>query len=234
MKTIHLSEAPKMAKISFPAVKLSEVKRTAPESAEAKFHCHVPAKNIEQLFTHMGWQIPGETSSMEKLDGRLKDGNLIFTAKLDDETVSKLKLKSPDGHFDSEFQVDLEFKQIDSFACHRFEREGHKGGNKGKGFRRELRFTCTFGPRCEDAAANLEAYMMRTDNARGTLQVKYLIEEKQGELNLTDDKQESLVPDDVEATEEQIEATKEIETGTLASSRQMGGRRGRLADKAAN
>jgi hypothetical protein len=186
--------------------------------------------NLKTLFEHMGWPIPGDKSSMEKLDGELKGGTFILSAKLDDDQIAKLKLKSPDGSFDSGAEVDLEFEKIGTFECHRFELPNRKG----KGFRRELRFKATFPAKCQDALTNLESYMARTDNARGTLKVRYLPEPpKQGEIKL-DEAQGELEIGGVVATEEQREATAAIpiETGTLASARVMGAKRGRLAKEA--
>src|ERR1041384_134281 len=128
------------------------MERVDPQSASANFRCNLTPKNLDVLFQHMGWQVPGDSASLEKLDGKLRGGHFILTAKIDDEL--RLKLKSKNGEVDMDAEVDLEYSEISDFQCHRFEIEGRKK----KGFRRELRFKATFPPKCPDALANLENY----------------------------------------------------------------------------
>lgn len=195
-----------MGTINFPGVKIAEFGRSAPDAGYIKFHSTLP-KGFEKLFELMGWDIPGNKTSLEKLDGKLEGGHLILTSR--------------DKIIDAE--VDIEFSSIKDFACHRFELEG----KKGKGFRRELRFTAAF--KCEDGAANLESYMMRTDNAKGSLKVTYLLEPVQTEMSLEGEEEQIEIPE-VTATEEQNEPSVDLGNSTLASARQVGAKRGRLSE----
>jgi hypothetical protein len=203
-------ESVPMGKITFPGAKMADFGRSAPDSGYIKFHCTLP-KGFENLFTAMGWDVPGRKTTSENLEGKLEGGHLILTSR--------------DKLIDAE--VNIEFSTITKFACHRFELEG----KKGKGFRRELRFEAKF--KCVDGAANLENYMMRTDNARGVLQVTYLLEPIEQQLPLDaaaqDEANQVDIPSDVMASPEQREAVQDLGDNTLASSRQLG-KRGRLAD----
>jgi hypothetical protein len=192
-KTIHTPEPPESFQITFPSSRIAEFGRVDPESGWVKFRCHLAPKNIEPLFNHFGWQVPGEKVSLDKLDGKLAGGHFIMTAKPDEE--QRLKLKSKDGRVDTDMEINIEYLTIDGFECHRLELEGRKK----KGFRRELRFKAKFN--CEDGAANLEAYMMRTDNARGSLKVTYVKEPEQT----------NLVPDGVTASEDQRQGALDIQ-----------------------
>lgn len=223
-RTVHTPEpdSSQIGKIQFHSVKLAEFGRVDTASGWMKFQCPMSAKSMDVLFPHMGWDIPGDKSSLEKLDGKLKGGHFILTAKADDE---KLKVKSQDGSVNLEMEIDIEFGEITDFQCVRLELEGRKK----KGFRRELRFKATFAEKCEDAAANLEAYMMRSGNSRGTLKVTYFVDPEQITMS-HDESQSSLVPDDVTATGEQAAAVAELGGNTLASARQAGEKRSRLSD----
>ncbi len=167
-KTVHTppTDEVKMSSITFQGAKIAEFGRVDPLSGWIKFHCSLGA-GLEKLFEIMGWDIPGNKTTLEKLEGKLDGGHFILTAK--DKLVDA--------------EVDIEFVAIKGFECHRFELEGRKK----KGFRRELRFAVSF--KCVDGCANLESYMMRTDNARGTLKVSYLKEAVQEEIPMEDDKQ---------------------------------------------
>lgn len=216
-KTVHLPTPEEVnthqRSLTFPSAKIAEFGRVDPESGWIKFRCSLP-KDIEKLFQVMGWDIPGEKTVSEDLEGKLKGGHLILTPKLDKDEL--LKVKSPDGKVNTDAEVDIEFEDISSFKCLRLELEGRKG----KGFRRELRFEAKF--KCEDGAANLESYMMRTSNARGSLKVTYYTEPVQTEIKLDD---EQITFDDKAS-----KMADAAEVGTLASARQMGEKRGRLAD----
>lgn len=180
-KTIHTQAAETnrgASYITFPAAEISDFSRFDPTSGVVKFRCPLNGKELATLFGLMGWQVPGAKSSLEKLDGKLDGGTILFKA-----TAEKLKVKSSDGTVDPDAEVDLEYKDISDFQCHRFEIKG----KKGKGFRRELRFTMTFAEKASDSCANLESYMNRTGNAPGSLKVTYFVEPVQ----------RNLVPDDV-------------------------------------
>jgi hypothetical protein len=158
--------------ITFGGAKIAEFGRVDPASGWVKFHCSL-GNGLEKLFKGMGWNPPGDKTMSEKLEGKLKGGHLILTANGKIQTQ-----KNADG-VPQDAEVDIEYIDIKGFECHRFEIEGHKK----KGFRRELRFTVTF--QCGDGAANLENYMMRYDNARGSLRVSHFPEAIQPELDLS-------------------------------------------------
>lgn len=145
--------------ITFPSAKIAEFGRVDPASGWITFHCALP-KGFEALFTLLGWDVPGDKTISESLEGKLEDGTLVLTSK--------------DKLIDAEVSID--FKTITAFACKRLELEGRKG----KGFRRELRFKATF--KHVDGCALLEGYMMRCDNARGSLKVTYLEQPVQTEI----------------------------------------------------
>ena len=94
---------------------------------------------------------------------------------------SKEKLKSA--------EAEVPYLICSGFACHRLNLKGRKK----KGFRRELRFKITLD--AADACAKLEGYMM-TVGASGALKLSYVEQPEQT----------TLVPGDVEATEEQKQA----------------------------
>ncbi len=239
-KTLH-TPAPdeiELNTILFPSVKIAEFTRFDPSSGVIKFRSTLP-KGFETLFQTLGWEVPGDKTTMESLEGKLKGGHLLLSPKLNKET---LKVKSTDGKVDTEADVDIEFGEIKDFQCLRLEIEG----KKKKGFRRELRFKATFAAKATDSCANLEAYMERTDNAPGSLKVSYLPEPIQTTIS-HDESQSSLI--DTEATEEEQQAAKEATdkkiadirerianppaAGTLASAREMGaGKRKRLNEDA--
>jgi hypothetical protein len=182
-----VEEAPVMEKIRFEGAKMSQFGREDKAAAWVVFHCSlgaVDSRGFQGLFKRMGWSVPGEKVSMEKLDGSLSGGHFILTSQ------NKLV----------DAEVEIAFGKMGGFSVHRFELEG----KKKKGFRRELRFKSTF--ELEDGCALLESYMMRSDNARGTLQVTYLKEPVQTTI---DDSAQLSIPD-VEATEEQKAAAREI------------------------
>lgn len=210
-KTIHTPpEESHLSTITFPSAKIAEFGRVDPASGWIKFRCSLP-KGFEKLFELMGWDIPGEKTVSEKLDGKLTGGHMILTSK--DKLVDA--------------EVDIEFESITGFECLRLELENRKG----KGFRRELRFKAQF--KCVDGAANLENYMMQTDNARGSLKVSYLREAVQPELPMDTPEEQITIPD-VHATAAQREAVSDLGNNTLASVREIGSKRGRLADSTAN
>lgn len=193
-RTVTPVTDPGMLAINFAGAKIAGIGRVDPKSASCTFHCSL-GRGIGKLFETMGWEVPGEKSSYEKLDGKLEGGNFIFTSVGETE---KLKVKSGDGKVNTEAEVDIDFGTITKFTCHRLEIEGRKK----KGFRRELRFEATV--KNEDGMALLEGYMMQTDNARGSLKVSYVKEAEQTEIP-TDDGQPSLI------TEEQRNAASEDE-----------------------
>lgn len=160
-KSVHSGNG-KASIITFPSAKIAEFGRVDPASGWIKFQCALNDKSLATLFGHMGWDQPGELTQLEKLDGKLVGGNLILTSK--------------DKLVDAEVEVD--FKAINSFACHRFELEGRKK----KGFRRELRFSASFED--VEACAKLESYMTQCDNARGSLKVTYYPAPEQTEMPL--------------------------------------------------
>ncbi len=194
-KTVHTPDS-KAHSITFAGAQIAEFGRVDPASGWIKFRCSLGG-GLDALFGRMGWDVPGEKTAMEKLDGKLSGGNFILTAK--DKLI--------------EAEVDVAYVTVTDFACHRFEIEGRKK----KGFRRELRFSVSFTE--DDACAKLENYMMTSDNARGSLKVVYYPEQVQEDLDLSSD----------EARQAVLEGTAD-ESGTLASARQMGSKRSRLAE----
>lgn len=184
-KVIHTPDPEQvpMNKITLIGATIAEFGRVDATSGWFKFRCS-PGSSLEQICKKMGWPMPGEKSSLERLDGEFKGGHLTLTCS---------------GKLIKDVDVDIEYLKIKGFELHRLELVGRKG----KGFRRELRFSGTF--ECEDGAANIESYMMRSGNAAGTLRITYLKEQVQTDLPLADDKQVSI-PDDVMATDEQREA----------------------------
>jgi hypothetical protein len=163
--------------ITFPSCTIASFSRVDPSSGEVKFHCELPLKGTDKLFERMDWQVPGDTTTEQGLEGKLEGGNFILTAK--DKLVSA--------------EVDISFKEIRSFKCHRFEIKKHKG----KGYRRELRFTATFDATEPTACAKLEGYQFACDNAMGSLKVNYVIQPEQTSI-------------DIQATDEQRQAALEI------------------------
>lgn len=169
MKTVTaVGEA--LLHINFENTKLAGISRVDAESASCDFYCGIGGKGMEKLFRAMGWELPGEKSSMEKLDGKLIGGHFILTGDVDPE---RLKVKSPDKKLDTGAEVECEFGTINTFACHRLELVGRKK----KGFRRELRFKASLND--PDAMGKLEAYMEATGDGRGKLKVSYLPEPEQ-------------------------------------------------------
>lgn len=198
---VPVQEGPEMLTISFSRAKIHECGRTDQTSGWASFHCPLIQKDLLSVFGRMKWGAPAETTSKQELDGKLESGNFILTAKGD----TTLQVKSKDGSVDTGVEVDIEFSSITKFACHRLESEGHKN----KGFRRELRFVATF--KCKDGCANLENYMVRSNNAEGALKIAYLKEPVQSTIETDDQKQTSLIPDDVQANDEQRSGAMEIQ-----------------------
>jgi hypothetical protein len=91
--------------IVFPSVTIASFSRVDPSSGEVKFHCDLPMRGTDKLFERMNWQMPGDTTSEQKLDGKLEGGNFIFTSA---PTLGKAA------------EVDISFKEAKSFVCHRF------------------------------------------------------------------------------------------------------------------
>lgn len=276
-KTVHLPRAEEMLRMPIPAVAIHEMKRSGVDSAEVKFRSKMSSANLRALFITMGWQLPAKSSSLEKLDGELKGGTFTLKPKISDDKLANLK--SRNGDVDLDLEITLGFASISGFECHRFEIEGHVG----RGFRREMRFRATFPLSAKFPISELESYMLRTDNASGTLTVLYHKPKENGVLpgmepklpgmeESHDDGDDAEI-EDVEATEEEKPGSPEIggssiesvtvtdgdgvlvfegksgdmkkaaeeikqsadaQTGTLASTRQMGAKRGRLVETKAN
>ena len=193
-RTVHTRADTEMLSITIPRAQISLIGRVDATSASAKFRSRPSPAELRIVFEKMGWSAPGKNRTQENLVGKFQGGNFILSAKLDDAEKGKLKLKSLDGKLDTEAEIDIEYESISGFQCLRMEIEG----KRGKGFRFELRFSCI--SKSPDFAANLESYMLRTDNARGSLQIYYLPEAKQTPIG------------DCGATEEQRDAQSEIET----------------------
>jgi hypothetical protein len=171
--TISTPEPARLLKITFAGARIAEVKRVDAEAGSFKFHVNL-GKTLEALCEKMGWQMPGDKTTLENLEGKMQGGSLL--------------LKSQDKLIDAE--VEMGYKSISGFALHRLELEGRKG----KGFRRELRFNGTFDD--PEGCAKMESYMNRTANARGTLLVTFLKEEVQENLPLTEAQQAVLPEND--------------------------------------
>lgn len=185
-KTVHTPEPERLNSINFAGAQVYDVKRSGAEGGSFKFRVGA-GSGLAQVCKRMGWEMPGEKTTVEKFEGRFIGGHVV--------------LQSQDKLVDAE--VDIEYVEISGFELHRLEVEGKRNGRKTKTFRRELRFSGGF--KCVDGAANFESYMVRTNNAKGVLRVTYMKEEVQADLPLADDKQASI-PDDVMATDEQREA----------------------------
>ena len=93
---------------------------------------------------------------------------------------------------DTSAELDIDYLQADSFQVLRMEIEGRKG----KGFRRELRFTVK--SKEEDFCAQLESFMQQTGGKRATLRIRYLPQPVQ------------TTTEEVSATDEQRQASLEI------------------------
>lgn len=193
-KTVHLSEAPALLKVTIPRVWVDSVTRVDQTSAGVKFKARPSPTQLRELVERMGWPAPSLAHPVEQLDTKLKGGHFILSASPSDDEKAKLKVKSKDGSVDTDAQVDIEYKLMSHFELHRMEIEG----KRGKSFRWELRFRAASG--AKDLAANVENYIMRTDNARGSLDIRYLEAPKQQPL------------DGVQATEEQRQAVMDLET----------------------
>ncbi len=181
-KMVHTPEPARLNSLSLAGARIAEVKRVDAEAGSFKFHVSGPLSGLEALCKKMGWNMPGDKTTLERLEGKLLGGQLVFSCQ--------------DKLIDAE--IDIEYKELSGFELHRLELEQRKG----KGFRRELRFSGTF--KCVDGAANFESYMTRTNNSRGTLKVTYLKQEVQDALALNDG--QLNIPDDVHATTEQRKA----------------------------
>ncbi len=196
-RTVHSPEAAAKS-IKFDGARITEIHRVDTAGGHVKYACGL-GRGYEKLFEKMGWNLPGEKTKSEKLEGKFEGGSLIHSAS--DKLV--------------EAEYDIAYLVLSDFEMIRLEIEG----KKKKGFRRELRFKATFKE--QDACAKLESYMFESDNARGPLKVTYYPEQIQEEIDLSGD----------EARQAVLEVA-EQETATLASTRQMGAKRGRLNPEA--
>jgi hypothetical protein len=78
-KTVRAAEG-KSFSINFAGAQIAEFGRVDPASGWIKFRCSLGG-GLDALFAKMGWDVPGEKTAMEKLDGKLSGGNFILTAK---------------------------------------------------------------------------------------------------------------------------------------------------------
>ena len=163
-KTIHTPEPERMLKIGFTGAKLDEFRRVDAASGTFKFRVAIGNK-LTDLCKRMKWPMPGDKATLEKFEDKLIGGHLVLKA-MDQMT---------------DFEIDLEYKEIKGFEIHRLELEGRKG----KGFRRELRFSGIF--ECPDGAANFEAFMMNSKESKGNLTITFQREQVQENLPLTDE-----------------------------------------------
>ena len=170
---VHRPEPDRLLRIVFNGARIAEVRRVDAEAGSFKFHVNL-GKRMEALCEKMGWQIPGDKTTLEQLEGKLNGGSLV--------------LRCQDKLVDAE--VEMAYKNINGFALHRLELEGRKG----KGFRRELRFNGRFDD--PEGCAKMESYMSRTANARGQLTVTYIKEAEQENLPLTEAQQAVLAEND--------------------------------------
>lgn len=171
-KTIHTPEPERLNSINFGGAKIAEFGRVDAEYGWFKFRVG-GGNGLEALCKKMGWSMPGDKTTLERFEGKLIGGHLVFACQ--------------DKLIDAE--VDIEYGEIKGFELHRLELEVRKK----KGFRRELRFSGTF--KCADGAANFESYMTRTANAKGQLKVTYLKEEVQTEMALSDEANQMSIND---------------------------------------
>lgn len=154
-RTVNTPESTEAQNCTFilPTAKLSELRRVDAMAASCKFHCLL-GKGFEVLFEQQGWQIPGDKTTLQGLQGKLTDGHFILSSR--DKLIPA--------------EVELAFKSVTGFQLLRLELDGLKG----KGFRRELRFSVTFEE--IDGCAKLEAFMMRAPGSSGSLKITYLRE----------------------------------------------------------
>lgn len=184
VKTVNTPESQEAQTCTFtlPAAKLAELRRVDAMAASCKFHCLL-GKGFESLFEMQGWQIPGDKTTLQGLEGKLTDGHFILSSR--DKLVQA--------------EVDLPFKSVTNFQLLRLELEGRKG----KGFRRELRFTVAFEE--IDGCAKLEAFMMKATGSAGSLKVTYLREAVQMELaEPAEEKQEPMTDAEWEKTRARV------------------------------
>lgn len=171
-KTIHSVANGKAHQIEFPSAEISEFTKFDAGSGSIKWKVSL-SKGMATLFDHMGWSMPGDATTQEGFETKLKGGNFILTAK------DKL----------TEMEIDVAFAEIKGFTCHRFELKG----KKKKGYRRELRFSMSFTE--QGAAGKLESYM-ETVGSEGSLRVRHHPEEVQAELDLSSDEARQAVLSD--------------------------------------
>lgn len=141
--------------ITFPATVIGGFRRADGAVGVVRFQSNI-ARDADELFQTLGWELPEEHCSFKRFDTVLRGGYFVLSSR--DKLV--------------DVEVDIEFTEISGFECHRI--EGRKKS------RRELRFKAAF--KCEDGAANLESYMVRTNNARGSLKVVYVKDPVQAEI----------------------------------------------------
>lgn len=167
-----------MLKVRFGSTKFAEIGRVDSGSGWIKFVCYL-GKGFEKLFDAMDWQVPDDHVTAQSLEGKLEGGSFFMTSKGE---------KLVDG------EVEIDFGTITGFKCLRMELEGRKG----KGFRRELRFSATL--KSDDGLALIESYMLATDNARGVLTINYRKEPVQQTIPETDEAQMKLDDERAAAT----------------------------------
>lgn len=115
--------------------------------------------------------MPGDKTVKEDLEGKLSGGSIVLRCQ--DKLVSA--------------DFDMPYKSIGGFQLLRLELEQRKG----KGFRRELRFSGTFD--FSEGCATMESYMNQTANAAGELTVTFTKEPEQSELPLASEEQRQAV-----------------------------------------
>ncbi len=178
---------PALASITFGNAQIARFTRVSTELGWIKWRCLI-SKGYEKVFSEMGWELPSARTRIQDLDGSLEGGYFVLTP-----SRAALSLRSQDRTVDTDAEVNIEYVAMTSFKCCRVPNEDPSK----PGTRLELRFISTF--KCADGAANLEAYMTRTGNARGSLRVAYLRPPEQ------------VVIPDIEATNEQRQAVLEME-----------------------
>jgi hypothetical protein len=175
--TVHTEAEPiKLLKIVFQRARIAEVKLSDASTGFFKFHVKIGGPSIlSALCKKMSWQVPDIKTTKQGLEGKLQGGHFTLLC---------------DTNIGQPFEIEIPFKIINGFEILRLELEA----KKGKGFRRELRFSGTFDS--PEGAATFESYMNRTANAEGTLTVSYLKEATQPELEGLTEAQQTFPPED--------------------------------------
>lgn len=120
--------------VVFPAAIVTEFGRDL-GGGWIKFKCNFGAKVCKA----MGWEEPHEKETISSLEGELSATRLILTP-----SQKELQMHA----------IDVEVSKVSGFKCVRLELEGQRGN----GYRRELRFEASFS--AAEIAGKLEQYLL--------------------------------------------------------------------------